>query len=701
MSIPASAFEILWDRASHWRTRWLWVDAICIDQEDADDKTRQVRLMRDIYGKAARTIVWLGDAPDSSIAWVFVTQIYQEYLNVIDPDKAVFTGLFKTNDVNPKWRALARMLENPYWSRVWVVQEIVAARQVHIRYGRWWFDWDLFAPVMSQLRNKGRGSLLERFDLSEGMATPSYEGIHRLQLIAELRQRFRDGEKKTLPVIVADFSSSQATVDIDHVYAFQGVSSAADEGAVLPDYRKGALDVFRDLTLYSLSQERIEPSLAMLAVAGVANTRDGTGENWPSWVPDLQRISSRKNHLSAPLHVLATYEAGGALVPTIGTSHTQDEIVVKGVLLDELAAVTRLPVVDMASWKGIGEPGSAEEKAAVELNLLIVGRVREAQRLAESSCADVYFNGQSRWEAFWRTQIGDRCTESSPAGASYGDHLEHFLQITEKYTAAMNSGDYKQAFAPADLLAEVAASSSNSKADTRPASAETTFRALEQMIPLPEELGNIRDFLTPDLLDSPSRLFEELVAITDLPRWASTELRRFVVNRLGTPQQPTDSEEFKATPQLRNALEELAVRCTHGTLLDDKAPQRVYLFLALMLGGSHLNLSDAQLGAVKEIIKFNQQGTEASKEKQMGSLLGAASAFRRFGVTRRGYMALVPADAETGDVVAVFVGAKVPYALRKSAGAAASKYRLVGEAYLHGFMHGEALARPAEDVHLV
>ena len=40
----------------------LWIDAICVNQKDLDERTYQVALMRDVYQQARRTVVWLGEA---------------------------------------------------------------------------------------------------------------------------------------------------------------------------------------------------------------------------------------------------------------------------------------------------------------------------------------------------------------------------------------------------------------------------------------------------------------------------------------------------------------------------------------------------------------------------------------------------------------------------------------------------------------
>lgn len=62
---------------------------------------------------------------------------------------------------------------------------------------------------------------------------------------------------------------------------------------------------------------------------------------------------------------------------------------------------------------------------------------------------------------------------------------------------------------------------------------------------------------------------------------------------------------------------------------------------------------------------------------------------RNFSITRKGYIALVPLVAKAGDVVAVFFGVTVPYVLRQEQ----VGYILVGDAYVHGAMNGEATRR--------
>ena len=60
------------------RPKNMWVDAICINQNDSEEKSVQVLLMGDIYANAARTVVWLGEqSADSDMAMDFIHSLRQ------------------------------------------------------------------------------------------------------------------------------------------------------------------------------------------------------------------------------------------------------------------------------------------------------------------------------------------------------------------------------------------------------------------------------------------------------------------------------------------------------------------------------------------------------------------------------------------------------------------------------------------------
>jgi len=693
LAISKSAHDILHRRASIWRARRLWIDAICVDQSSDNDRTHQVSMMRDIYDRAARTIVHLSaNALDAWLTWAFFGNIV--WMPGGDSSVAAF-GLKRINDKNPKWTAIGSMLENEYWSRVWIVQEIVVSRQVDILYGGRWFDWNLFAPTIMSLHSESPNGLLQKLDQSEGMATPPFARIRQIGQIEKLREEYRQGELWTLPCILANFGASQATDDRDYVFAFQGISTAYSERALVPDYSKEALHVFREATQYALMHPPVQNSLLMLSIGGLSHARSEV-HDWPSWVPDFRRISRLVNR-SVLLHSHAPYQAGsvGVVAPLVRPGPNSNEVIIAGILVDSVAVMTSLPLLDAASrWTGLGESGSEEEKSGLELVLHHTARYREARALCEAHSAPVYQpTGQPRLEAFWRTYICNRSLDSYPAGSEYGGYLQAYMTDMERYGEAMKRGRPQDALLPEELQSAFSSAAFNPQAAT--GGTETLVQTIEKLLPV-EDLGgiNIANFLTPSLLaGGPGAIFEELAALTNLPYSARTEVRNHLLSVASTPE--SNPKPLDANPQFGKAVEELLIRSSqYDPQGEMETPvKRIVLLIAFLLllpnpsgGGQNASLSHAQVNLLRQAAERNQ-ATNDVMAKRIGLLLGGTSGQRQFAVTREGkYMGLVPADTREGDVLVVFLGSKVPHVLRKAEGA---RYTLIGEAYVHGLMDGE------------
>lgn len=80
------------------------------------------------------------------------------------------------------------------------------------------------------------------------------------------------------------------------------------------------------------------------------------------------------------------------------------------------------------------------------------------------------------------------------------------------------------------------------------------------------------------------------------------------------------------------------------------------------------------------------QGLDPSKIKLLRELSCVHTLDRRLGRTASGLLCLLPAETTIGDSIALLQGGATPYVLR----VAGKEYTLVGEAYVHGIMYGEA-----------
>ena len=115
-----------------------WIDAICINQNDDEEKTSQIRLMNTIYRKADKALVWLGLAlkpewqeliPRAIELLPLLVEEYAQHqrwsldTNVIVDRKLSHLG----RDV---WEAIMHLLRNPYFRRLWIVQEVALAKRI-------------------------------------------------------------------------------------------------------------------------------------------------------------------------------------------------------------------------------------------------------------------------------------------------------------------------------------------------------------------------------------------------------------------------------------------------------------------------------------------------------------------------------------------------------------------------------------------
>jgi hypothetical protein len=85
-------------------------------------------------------------------------------------------------------------------------------------------------------------------------------------------------------------------------------------------------------------------------------------------------------------------------------------------------------------------------------------------------------------------------------------------------------------------------------------------------------------------------------------------------------------------------------------------------------------------------VQLEKLGVSVRKVQEYLDAIGRVLRGRQFYRTARGLLGFDPITTVPGGEVALLIGATVPFVLRTQYH---RKYRLVGEAYLHGFMHGE------------
>lgn len=337
--VPASAYRILVNRSSLLMPKLLWVDAICINQSDTAEKNSQVSLMRDVYRKAFIVSVCLQTPPAPEGVLPMLNDISESFLATDMLHELVFLPLKRhKNDLEiyleyaqrirqPRWRAFQSLVRNPWFSRIWVVQEIVLASSIRVFYGGTHIPWQYLADTMILCQdNPALATFLDTTLDPLTRLRPSRSPMNLISMY-DAQGKFKNG--------TVSFSSSlysfvlfKATDPRDHVFGLFGFHSGKLDHRITPNYNLLLPDVYKNAARYLIEQEQ---PLHMLSHAGLGyfqddNSRKRTISALPSWCPDwsrqpmLRMLSTRD-----PRPVDFAYKAGGAWAnsrgaPTVITS---------------------------------------------------------------------------------------------------------------------------------------------------------------------------------------------------------------------------------------------------------------------------------------------------------------------------------------------------------------------------------------------
>ncbi|EJT69137.1 hypothetical protein GGTG_13246 [Gaeumannomyces tritici R3-111a-1] len=234
--------------------RILWIDAICINQKDNEEKGQQVQSMAKIYAKASRVIVWLADPPDNGDQADNGNQADSgdqalEAIRTAAEEQRVDSQLDER-----KQQVILSLLRRKWFQRIWVLQEVAAARHILIKHGSTEIDGYAFCSGLD---------VLKPFD----KAHPDLQAL--IPLIAHLirgavfrRRHERDDTSRParfslnirpLGELVDMYHTRKATEPLDKVYALLGMSSDAAE--IEANYKASWEDLFRKLINFSLSDQ--------------------------------------------------------------------------------------------------------------------------------------------------------------------------------------------------------------------------------------------------------------------------------------------------------------------------------------------------------------------------------------------------------------------------------------------------------------
>jgi hypothetical protein len=152
-SLRDALWELSKDRAHSSKLHRIWIDAICIDQENIPERNAQVLRMHDIYRLAQSAIVWLGPATECLSRAIRV----MENVALLRPEQFDRACRFHPNQEEPykrlgiqkispeDWQACNSFLARSWFGRAWIFPEAVVARDLLVKCGQVELSWDIIA----------------------------------------------------------------------------------------------------------------------------------------------------------------------------------------------------------------------------------------------------------------------------------------------------------------------------------------------------------------------------------------------------------------------------------------------------------------------------------------------------------------------------------------------------------------------------
>lgn len=295
--------------------RLVWTDAVCINQQNIPERSVQVANMGRIYSECSQVVVYLG--PD--IAPVLPAGRYprRHKLQDVGSDGIQITlprGLNNGSaDVDgnvPARFTLENLLQRRYFSRLWVVQELILGKRVVMRIGDVDFWTDAGTPSTTGSRNRGPNAFATQSQFSQG----NLNSATNLTTMAPWFQHLSEGTLSTKDVtdLMALTRHAHCADPRDHLFGILGLlplSEPDSDPLMTADYSLSCQHVYIGLFAHMIIEKGLWPILTYRS-----NVRADSSSR-PSWVPDWTSKETW-HQLWMALGKVQHYQAPKVPVPT-------------------------------------------------------------------------------------------------------------------------------------------------------------------------------------------------------------------------------------------------------------------------------------------------------------------------------------------------------------------------------------------------
>lgn len=711
--------------------RIIWIDAICINQADIQERQAQVLLMGRIYRQASQVCVWLGEESAGSrmgmkalggsvLRAVFTTSsaeksIMADALNIPFWDTVTSVSRLQNgydSVINePSLSEVCELLNRPWWTRAWIMQECVLASRIVLLCGGDIVDWETIEKSMKQSfqgRVGARGvKQLYGVVLNPGNKVTVGDAYQELARLRQERLTQTSNDANLLEILY-NFRHLSVTDPRDRIYAFLGLAPGVL--SISPSYQSSVSDAYTDFAINMIQQTGSLDVLNCVREWKTVETPDKPSAAYSrfdqaryfdlaGYVVDSPTSKVRYGWVRLPFGWERVWDSdpNDARYLNHLTGETQDTSPVSGgtYLVEPLAQHRICSRGWTKTWDNLGRsqlsfsPDAPDSPSRRD-------PVQDALRSELSSIPS--------WVPVWAT-----ATHADPLPlfepASPGSQIPNYCASGPEQASArvVDKGLLALEGSLFDVVVEAgtpwhpvtnAPPISRRRSSVLKSWEEVALRVEEhQTCPYADSLGGRAE-----------ALWRTYIADHVGPQSATADVGRLMCCWYDEANWSEDVDGLfrtfdNATSLTDTTGSENSSQSGHQAKVAQRKgrPSRVSLIWrkSQIVRKSHNCYKEAVMREDGQAGFFNQntgrwrRGHFSRGYKEAIQRIYHACAHRVLFRTRKGYMGLMPWNAETGDEVWVLKGGKTPFLLRPAERGNEKVYKLVGEAYVHGIMGGE------------
>lgn len=324
--------------------RALWADSISINQEDLQEKGREVALMARIYQGAKRTLICLGDEGNghAETAFELIEEINTRIVKICkrnDKPWVLFPHLDPEDPIlrDTRWKSMTALYSNSWFGRGWTVQEAALAHEGLVIWGQHEIGWAKLMRVDVWATWRA-SSCVQTYDVG-APALHWYKYFSRHQNEARFFWETKDSPTLRLLETLESARVLGLTDPRDRIYAFLELLISDDEEGpetdlkLQPTYELDFLDLYKDFAMEHIRRKRKVELLDY-----VQHTQQTLNTELPSWVPrwDIRLEAGCRLYLS--LWQALTDRSCSVHSPSM----TETSLRVRGIVLDSIIYVSEV-----------------------------------------------------------------------------------------------------------------------------------------------------------------------------------------------------------------------------------------------------------------------------------------------------------------------------------------------------------------------